>query len=110
VLPLQTSISILSASKCAQVSHMIDVVKAATFGLIALSAFCLWAVAAAVEPTPDGDPEHGAALILQLGCGACHIIPGTTCAKGLIGNGAMPNMDVNQPQAHDIAAYLYTLC
>jgi mono/diheme cytochrome c family protein len=121
---------------------MIDAFKAATFGLIALLAF--WTVAAPVEVTPDGDPERGGALILQLGCGACHVIPGITGAKGLVGppldrmgkrvyiagvlrntpenmltflrdpqsvvpNGAMPKMDLDESQAHDIAAYLYTL-
>jgi mono/diheme cytochrome c family protein len=125
-----------------QVSNMIDAFKAATFGLIALLAF--WTVAAPVEATPDGDPERGAAVILQLGCGACHVIPGITGAKGLVGppldrmgkrvyiagvlrntpesmvtflrdpqsvvpNGAMPKMDLDESQAQDIAAYLYTL-
>ena len=125
-----------------QVSNMIDAFKAATFGLIALLAF--WTVAAPVEATPDGDPERGGRLILQLGCGACHVIPGITGAKGLVGppldrmgkrvyiagvlrntpesmvtflrdpqsvvpNGAMPKMDLDESQAQDIAAYLYTL-
>lgn len=31
-----------------------------------------------------GDPRHGAALIRQFGCGACHTIPGIRGAKGKV--------------------------
>lgn len=32
-----------------------------------------------------GDPRRGRALILRLGCGACHAIPGVEGAAGLVG-------------------------
>ena len=32
-----------------------------------------------------GNPRHGAALINQFGCGACHTIPGVAGAGGLVG-------------------------
>jgi putative membrane protein len=44
------------------------------------------------NPTPatgnagsEGDPSRGAALIAEVGCGGCHIIPGITAADGLVG-------------------------
>jgi len=48
---------------------------------------------AACEPRPQnqamavagGDPDRGAALIGQVGCGACHQIPGVTAAAGEVG-------------------------
>ena len=55
---------------------------AAPFALIASSAL-------AQEPTPPllaaGSPAHGAALIAEKGCGACHMIPGIAGANGLVG-------------------------
>jgi cytochrome c2 len=41
--------------------------------------------AAPPAPRPGGDPERGAALIRDYGCGACHVIPGVRDASGLIG-------------------------
>jgi cytochrome c2 len=35
--------------------------------------------------TDIGDPERGARLIDQIGCGSCHMIPGVDGAKGLVG-------------------------
>jgi cytochrome c1 len=32
-----------------------------------------------------GDPDHGAQLIRQFSCGACHTIPGVRGARGLVG-------------------------
>ena len=32
-----------------------------------------------------GDPERGALSIQQVGCGACHMIPGISGAQGLVG-------------------------
>ena len=32
-----------------------------------------------------GSPAHGAELIAEKGCGACHMIPGITGANGLVG-------------------------
>ena len=32
-----------------------------------------------------GDPQRGAAVIEQYGCGSCHTIPGVRSAKGLVG-------------------------
>lgn len=91
-----------------------------------------------------GDPQRGAQLIHQFGCGACHMIPGIRGANGLVGPPlmsfarrtyvggevpntpenlvhwiespqsiepatAMPTLGLNQQQARDVAAYLYTL-
>lgn len=32
-----------------------------------------------------GDPRQGARIIAQVGCGACHEIPGVAGARGLVG-------------------------
>jgi cytochrome c oxidase assembly factor CtaG/cytochrome c2 len=32
-----------------------------------------------------GDPQHGAALIRQFGCGSCHVVPGIDNATGVVG-------------------------
>lgn len=91
-----------------------------------------------------GNPDRGAALIQQYGCGSCHTIPGIAGANALVGPPlagiasrayiagvltnqprnlirwiedppgvdsltAMPNLHVGSQDAHDIAAYLYTL-
>ncbi|SFQ97092.1 c-type cytochrome [Poseidonocella sedimentorum] len=42
-----------------------------------------WAEAAL--QVADGDPETGARLIAQYGCGACHTIPGIARARGSVG-------------------------
>jgi len=34
---------------------------------------------------PGGDPQRGAQLIEQLGCGSCHVVPGVRGADGLVG-------------------------
>lgn len=91
-----------------------------------------------------GDPDRGVAMIEDVGCGACHTIPGIDEAEGLVGppltswsrrsyiagavpnvpqnliewvmnahsiepDTAMPDLDVSEAQARDVAAYLYTL-
>ena len=91
-----------------------------------------------------GNPGHGRVLILSMGCGSCHSIPGVPGAHGLVGpplddvgertiiagvlpntpnnmiawlkapqsvvpGNAMPNMELDENGARDIAAYLYTL-
>ena len=91
-----------------------------------------------------GDPERGTAVIQEVGCGACHTIPGIDGAEGTVGpplnfwarrsyiagevpntpdhliqwvmnahsiepGTAMPDLDVTEQQARDVAAYLYTL-
>lgn len=35
--------------------------------------------------TTVSDPRRGAGLIVRVGCGSCHIIPGITGAHGLVG-------------------------
>jgi mono/diheme cytochrome c family protein len=90
------------------------------------------------------DPEAGRELILRLGCGACHVIPGVPGVRGRVGPSlqafaqrryiagtlpnappvlvewvrnaprlvpqtAMPALPIDETQARDIAAYLYTL-
>jgi cytochrome c2 len=32
-----------------------------------------------------GDPQRGATVIAQVGCGGCHVIPGIAGARGLVG-------------------------
>lgn len=34
---------------------------------------------------PGGDPTRGKAQILVYGCGSCHVIPGVSGARGLVG-------------------------
>jgi cytochrome c2 len=38
-----------------------------------------------IAPLEPGSPAHGAALIADKGCGACHMIPGIAGANGLVG-------------------------
>ena len=38
-----------------------------------------------IPPLAPGSPAHGAELIAEKGCGACHMIPGITGANGLVG-------------------------
>jgi cytochrome c2 len=40
---------------------------------------------ASSAPPPAGDAAAGAALIVKLGCGSCHTIPGIVDATGLVG-------------------------
>ncbi len=91
-----------------------------------------------------GDAHHGAQLIVQTGCGACHEIPGIQASDGRVGpplthigsqtiiagvlpntpgnmirwirtpqsvapGNAMPDTDLDDRDARDVAAYLYTL-
>ncbi len=91
-----------------------------------------------------GSARHGAQLIAQSGCGACHEIPGIANAAGRVGpplgnvgtrsiiagvlpntpdnlvrwlrmpqsvvpGNAMPDMELTEHDARDVAAYLYTL-
>ncbi len=36
-------------------------------------------------PPSVGSPAHGAEIIAEKGCGACHMIPGVAGASGLVG-------------------------
>lgn len=36
-------------------------------------------------PASPGSPRNGARLIVEKGCGACHLVPGITGAVGLVG-------------------------
>jgi cytochrome c len=84
-----------------------------------------------------GDPDRGAQLISDYGCGSCHVVPGVDGADGLVGppltsfgrrsyiadnlqtwirnpqgvvpGNAMPDLGVTAVDARDIAAYLLTL-
>lgn len=91
-----------------------------------------------------GDSKRGATLIADLGCGACHSVPGVPGARGHVGppldnigertiiagilpntpdnmitwlrapqsvvpGNAMPNMELNEHDARDVASYLATL-
>lgn len=57
--------------------------------LLAAVAAC---TSAGSTPTPDaeqiralGDPNKGKELILAVGCGSCHVVPGIVDANGLVG-------------------------
>ncbi|OAN79582.1 cytochrome C [Jannaschia sp. EhC01] len=91
-----------------------------------------------------GDANRGAELIDLYGCGACHVVPGVSGARGTVGPSlegfanrayvagilpnrpgdlirwlidppafapqtAMPDMDIPEEAARDMAAYLYEL-
>ncbi len=116
---------------------------------LAIAALALAALAACQRAADDpgvralGSPRHGAALISQAGCGACHIIPGVSGGNGQVGpplnhvgaqtvlagtlpntpanmmrwirapqsvlpGNAMPDTQMTDQDARDIAAYLYT--
>jgi cytochrome c1 len=95
------------------------------------------------DPT-GANPRHGASVIAQAGCGACHNVPGVPGARGRVGppldhigtqtilagtlpntpanmltwirtpqavrpGDAMPNMELTEHDARDVAAYLSTL-
>ncbi|WP_334164125.1 c-type cytochrome [Phenylobacterium sp.] len=99
-----------------------------------------------VSPAPvaGGDPGRGRTVIADLGCGACHVIPGVAWPRGRVGPSlegfgdrsliagrfpnrpdilirwvrdapslspqtGMPAMPLTEPEARDVAAYLYTL-
>jgi cytochrome c len=99
---------------------------------------------AAAPDNFDGDPQRGADLVKNYGCGGCHDIPGIANAEGNVGpplhrigtrtyiagflqnspdnmafwvqnpqqvlpGNAMPQMNIPQKDARDIAAFLYTL-
>ncbi len=38
-----------------------------------------------VQPVPGADPERGKRVIEDVGCGACHAIPGIRMADGRVG-------------------------
>ena len=44
---------------------------------------------AASHQIHDGDPDRGAQVMIDYGCGACHSIPGVTGARGSVG----PHLD-----------------
>jgi cytochrome c2 len=52
---------------------------------IVLSLLAAPACAQNFEPLMIGSPAHGAELIAEKGCGACHMIPGIHGADGLVG-------------------------
>src|SRR5690606_22622297 len=91
-----------------------------------------------------GDPVRGREFIQEVGCGACHTVPGVPGANALVGpplagiasrsyiggvlsnspenmvkwlldppahapGTVMPNLELTEDQARDVAAYLYTL-
>lgn len=91
-----------------------------------------------------GDPHRGKQIIAEIGCGACHQVPGVPGARGAVGppllafgqrtviagffpntpdnlvhwiqtpqrflpGNAMPNTEIDDHDARDVAAYLYSL-
>jgi cytochrome c1 len=120
--------------------------KSFGFALALTAVICLAGCndAPAGDPVAGGDPEQGAKLIRQFGCGSCHTIPGISGADGLVGppldhmgertivagllpntpenlrawlkdpqaivpGNAMPNSELTDNEAKDVAAFLYTL-
>lgn len=110
----------------------------------ALLCACQRPAIAAQSSVPGGDADRGKQLIAQIGCGACHLVPGVPGAQGLVGpplqafsqrtliagyfpntpdnlvhwieapqrflpGNAMPNMEIDDHDARDVAAYLYSL-
>jgi cytochrome c len=102
----------------------------------------LRSVDSAIAITSGGKPMTGYKIILSVGCGGCHEIPGIPAAHGKIGPSlgqfkdramiagvlanspdnlihwiqhprevnpmtAMPDLNISEEQARDIAAYLY---
>ena len=57
----------------------------ALLGALMLLGACDDTGGALARPVDIGDPEQGAREIAQIGCGACHIIPGIERADGLVG-------------------------
>ncbi len=121
------------------------ILGAIALGLAAAAAGCTGGRAGYVPaPSTGGDPDRGAALIADYGCGNCHTIPGIRSANGVVGpplfffsrrtfiagelpntpenlvrwvrnppavepGTAMPVVGLDEQQARDVAAYLYTL-
>jgi cytochrome c1 len=52
---------------------------------VLLAAACNRVSQGPVLQVPNGDPQAGATLIRQWGCGSCHTIPGVDGAQGLVG-------------------------
>lgn len=53
---------------------------------VVAAVLCRAAASAQTLPAPvSGSPDAGRALILEKGCGGCHIIPGVKSADGLVG-------------------------
>ncbi|SCL32845.1 Cytochrome c2 [Micromonospora rhizosphaerae] len=58
--------------------------------LLAMSVLVAVPACSRTDPSPPpesrtGNPERGAELIQQYGCGSCHTIPGINRANGLVG-------------------------
>jgi len=55
--------------------------------LALLSAGCQWdgLGSRAATPFTGGDVGHGAQVMVAVGCGACHVIPGIAGARGVVG-------------------------
>lgn len=132
--------------RCRQRVAMLCMVRRTLISSLLASSAC--SIQVSPEPAPPQSETsaeaRGAALIAELGCGACHTIPGIRTARGRIGpplqgfthrvviaghlpntpanltswirdapainpRTAMPAFDIENRQAGDIAAFLYTL-
>ncbi|HET7328174.1 MAG TPA: c-type cytochrome [Nocardioidaceae bacterium] len=58
---------------------------AAAIGSAVLLAGCNQAERVPPMEVVNGNPERGAQLIVDYGCGTCHVIPGIPEANGLVG-------------------------
>jgi cytochrome c len=58
---------------------------AGALAIALVSNACATLPAAPPPEAPAGDPQRGARLIQQFGCGGCHTVPGVTGADGLVG-------------------------
>jgi cytochrome c len=54
-------------------------------GVVAVSACSTPGSALPAAEIGLGDPDRGAALIRDYGCGSCHVVPGLEQANGLVG-------------------------
>jgi cytochrome c2 len=54
-------------------------------GCVALAGCTGDAPGSSYMPNMGGNPHRGRALIVQYGCGACHVVPGIYTARGVMG-------------------------
>jgi cytochrome c2 len=59
--------------------------RAAALACLALAACGCATTGSGREPVPGGDPDRGKQLIVDIGCGACHTIPGIPGADARVG-------------------------
>ena len=54
--------------------------------LVVFLSLCACADEPSYNPeVPQGDPQRGRVALVQFDCGVCHVIPGVTGARGMVG-------------------------